>query len=71
MSARLDRLLIVSGKLDTVFLPELTRDYVERLRGLGLSPTWIRYGCGHYTLALPPYAASSFMHTLMHLRACL
>jgi pimeloyl-ACP methyl ester carboxylesterase len=69
LSARLDRLLIVSGELDTVFLPQLTRAYVERLRALGLSPTWIRYGCGHYTLALPPYAAGAFMHTLMHLRA--
>jgi hypothetical protein len=71
LSARLDRLLIVSGELDTVFLPELTRDYVERLRRLGLCPTWIRYGCGHYTLALPPYAARCFLRTLAHLRACL
>ncbi|HWF97538.1 MAG TPA: alpha/beta hydrolase family protein, partial [Xanthobacteraceae bacterium] len=53
LSARLDRLLIVSGALDTVFLPALTRNYVERLRSLGLHPTWIRYGCGHYTLGLP------------------
>ena len=71
LSARLDRLLIVSGELDTVFLPELTHNYVERLRSLGLRPTWIRYDCGHYTLGLPPYAAGSFMHTIMHLRACL
>ena len=71
LSARLDRLLIVSGELDTVFLPELTRTYVERLRGLGLSPTWIRYGCGHYTLAQPFYAAPCFVRTLAHLRACL
>jgi hypothetical protein len=71
LSARLERLLIISGELDTVFLPELTRNYVERLRRLGLSPTWIRYGCGHYTLALPPYAARCFTRTLAHLRACL
>ena len=71
LSARLDRLLIVSGELDTVFLPEVTRNYVERLRGLGLCPTWIRYGCGHYTLALPFYAAPCFLRPLAHLRACL
>jgi hypothetical protein len=71
LSARLDRLLIVSGKLDTVFLPELTRNYVERLRNLGLCPTWIRYDCGHYTLALPFYAARCFLRTLAHLRASL
>ena len=71
LSARLDRLLIVSGARDTVFLPELTRNYVERLRGLGLHPTWIQYGCGHYTLGLPFYAARCFLRTLAHLRACL
>jgi hypothetical protein len=71
LSARLDRLLIVSGELDTVFAPDLTRDYVERLRRLGLRPTWVRYGCGHYTLGLPPYAARCFLRTLAHLRACL
>ncbi|HEY6258356.1 MAG TPA: alpha/beta hydrolase family protein [Xanthobacteraceae bacterium] len=71
LSARLDRLLIVSGELDTVFLPALTRDYVERLRGLGLHPTWMRYGCGHYTLGLPFYAARCFLRTLAHLRATL
>jgi hypothetical protein len=71
LSARLDRLLIVSGELDTVFLPELTRAYVERLRSLGLCPAWIRYGCGHYTLALPFYAAPCFVRTLAHLRASL
>ena len=69
LSARLDRLLIVSGARDTVFLPELTRNYVERLRGLGLPPTWIQYGCGHYTLGLPFYAARCFLRTLAHLQA--
>jgi alpha/beta hydrolase family protein len=71
LSARLDRLLIVSGELDTVFLPELTRNYVERLRSLGLCPAWTRYDCGHYTLGLPFYAVRCFARTLAHLRACL
>jgi hypothetical protein len=69
LAARLDRLLIVSGELDTVFMPELTRRYVERLRSHGLEPTWARYKCGHYTLALPLYAVRTFARTLMHLRA--
>ncbi len=71
LSARLDRLLIVSGRLDIVFLPQLTHDYVERLRRHGLTATWIEYGCGHYTLSLPPYAARCFGRTLTHLRAAL
>jgi hypothetical protein len=71
LSARLERLLIVSGTLDTVFLPELTRQYVERLGRHGLDPTWVQYGCGHYTLALPIYAVRAFARTLSHLRACL
>jgi hypothetical protein len=71
LSRRLDRLLIVSGALDTVFLPALTRGYVERLRGLGLNPTWMQLGCGHFTLGVPLYAARCFLRTLAHLRACL
>jgi len=71
LSKRLDRLLIVSGEIDTVFLPETTRAYVARLQSLGLAPTWIRYACGHYTLALPFYAACCFTRVLAHLRACL
>ena len=43
--------------------------YVERLRRHGLDPNWVRYGCGHYTLALPFYALRTFGRTLSHLRA--
>ncbi len=71
LSARRTRLLIVSGALDTVFLPALSCTYVERLRALGLNPTWIRYGCGHYTLGLPFYAGRCFIRTLAHLQTCL
>jgi pimeloyl-ACP methyl ester carboxylesterase len=71
LSARQTPALIVSGELDTVFLPELSRAYVERLRGLGLNPAWIRYECGHYTLGLPFYASRCFIRTLAHLRTCL
>jgi hypothetical protein len=71
LSQRLDRLLIVSGEIDTVFIPEQTQAYVERLQRLGLIPTWIRYRCGHYTLALPFYAARCFLRVLAYFRACL
>jgi Alpha/beta hydrolase domain containing 18 len=68
LSDRIKDLLIVSGKLDTVFLPELTKRYIDRLNSLGLRPTWIRLGCGHYTLSLPPYSWIAFLRTLLHLR---
>ena len=71
LSARLNRLLIVSAKRDSVFLPELTLHYIERLRRLGVSPTWIRYDCGHRTLGLPFYALRCFVRTLAHLWTCL
>jgi pimeloyl-ACP methyl ester carboxylesterase len=71
VGARRVPLLIVSGERDSVFLPELTRTYVERLRRHGLDPTWIRYACGHYTLAHPFYAARCFARTIAHLRAAL
>jgi pimeloyl-ACP methyl ester carboxylesterase len=69
LARRLDDVLIVSGDLDTVFLPELTQRYADRLRRSGLDPTWARFGCGHYTLGLPPYALRTFWHTLSYLRA--
>ena len=69
LRGELERLLIISGALDTVFMPELTQGYVERLRRHGLDPSWVRYGCGHYTLALPFYALRTFGRTLSHLRA--
>jgi hypothetical protein len=68
-AARLKRnILIVSGILDTVFIPELTRKYVTRLTDLRLQPRWVRLGCGHYTLAVPPYSWIAFLRTLLHLR---
>jgi esterase/lipase len=63
-SARLSRVLIVSGEIDTVVLPEQTRAYVERVRAHGLRPSWVRYHCGHYTLALPYYAARCLLRAL-------
>ena len=68
LARRLDDVLIVSGDYDTVFIPELAQRYVDRLRRSRLDPTWVRLGCGHYTLGLPPYALRTFWRTLVHLR---
>ena len=69
LARRIDDVLIVSGDLDTVFIPELTQRYVDRLRRSRLDPTWVRLGCGHYTLGLLPYALRTFWRTLVYLRA--
>jgi pimeloyl-ACP methyl ester carboxylesterase len=68
LACKMNDLLIVSGALDTVFLPELTQRYIDRLSGLGLHSTSVRLGCGHYTLSLPPYSVIAFLRTLSHLR---
>jgi hypothetical protein len=69
LARRLDHVLIVSGDLDTVFIPELAQRYVDRLRRSGGDLTWVRLGCGHYTLGLPRYALRTFFRTLIYLRA--
>jgi hypothetical protein len=69
LARRLDHVLIVSGDVDTVFIPELAQRYVDRLRRSHLDPTWVRVRCGHYTLGLAPYALRTLWHTLVHLRA--
>jgi dienelactone hydrolase len=71
LAARLESVLIVSGALDTVFLPPLTRAYVERLREAGLVSRWKRYGCGHYTLGMLPYALRAAYDVIAHLRRSL
>ena len=68
VAARMEEVLIVSGELDTVFLPRLTRAYADRLRAAGLVPRWKRYGCGHYTLGALPYSARAAYDTIAHLR---
>ncbi len=67
LAARLQNVLIISGSLDKVFVPELTLQYVERLKHLGLAPTWVRLSCGHYTLSLLPYSAIAVIRTLLYL----
>ncbi len=40
---------------DTTFLPELSRDIVGRLRGLGVDMDVVVLPCGHYTLGESPF----------------
>ena len=41
------------------------------IRQHGLDPVWVRYGCGHYTLAHPFYAVRCFARAIAYLRASL
>jgi hypothetical protein len=68
LNSLLADVLIISGTKDPVFLPALTQRYVERLRGFGMQPTWMRLGCGHYTLALFPYNILAFSKAYLYLR---
>ena len=55
LSKRLRGILIISGQFDKVFIPEHTADYVRRLRDRGSDVHWLRFWCGHYTLATFPF----------------
>ncbi|WP_428841314.1 alpha/beta hydrolase family protein [Bradyrhizobium barranii] len=68
LSRRLNHALIISGRRDAVFIPQSTRRYVDRLSTHGLTPAWIRFGCGHYTLRLFPYSVLTVMNTISFLR---
>jgi len=47
---------IVLAKRDRVVLPELSETFVQQLQRAGASPQVMELNCGHYSLALPPYA---------------
>lgn len=47
---------IVLAKRDRVVLPELSETFVQQLQRAGASPEVVELNCGHYSLALPPYA---------------
>jgi pimeloyl-ACP methyl ester carboxylesterase len=40
---------------DTTFLPELSRDVIERIQGRGIDNKVVVLPCGHYTLGESPY----------------
>lgn len=54
--ARTDLALhVVLAKRDKVVLPELSDRFIEVLNDAGARPKTLALGCGHYSLALPPY----------------
>jgi pimeloyl-ACP methyl ester carboxylesterase len=55
LATRLDRVKIFAARLDSVFRPELTTRYVDRLTELGVRVDLDRVACGHYSLALFPF----------------
>lgn len=46
----------VLAKRDRVVLPELSTQFIKKLESAGAKPDILRLNCGHYSLALPPYA---------------
>jgi pimeloyl-ACP methyl ester carboxylesterase len=67
LAARSRKVLVVSGEKDKVFLPQQTEAWVYRLQSLDMEPTWIKFRCGHYTLAMRPYNYAAFAHTYLFL----
>ena len=49
------KLLLLSAKQDTVVMPELTRDFLSKLKkhNLNFTETWL--DCGHYTIGRFPF----------------
>ncbi len=50
------RCLMVYGKYDPTFTPELTNEMLSALRGHGSDPRTLELACGHYSLELPPFS---------------
>lgn len=50
------RCLMVYGKYDPTFLPELTAEMLSSLRTHGCDPRTLELHCGHYSLELPPFS---------------
>lgn len=46
---------VVLAKRDKVVLPELSRQFMRRLKAVGAKPNILEVNCGHYSLAMPPY----------------
>jgi hypothetical protein len=46
---------VVLAKRDTVVLPEVSKQFMDRLKEAGAKPSIMELNCGHYSLALPPH----------------
>jgi dienelactone hydrolase len=61
-------LQIVLAKRDKVVLPSLSRDFIKSLYEANASPQVLELSCGHYSLALPPFALQFGFHLDRFLR---
>jgi hypothetical protein len=60
--------LIISGGRDAVVKPYLTQRFIDQLQARGAPVRWMRLGCGHYSLALPPFSIATFARLLLFFR---
>jgi hypothetical protein len=63
--------LMVHGKYDPTFLPELTAQMLAALRRHGAHPRTLELHCGHYSLELPPFSHIAGYRMLTFLRSAL
>jgi hypothetical protein len=53
---------------DTTFLPELSRDVIERIQKRGIDNNVVVLPCGHYTLGESPYKFIDGYHVCSFLK---
>jgi pimeloyl-ACP methyl ester carboxylesterase len=63
-------ILIISGNRDTVVKPYLTQRFINQLHSHDAQVQWVWLGCGHYSLALPPFNVKTFARLLFFFRRC-
>jgi hypothetical protein len=61
-------LLVVSGNRDKVVLPQLTEEFVEKLRNARVSVQHVRLSCGHYSMAMLPFNVRAAIELVTFLR---
>jgi dienelactone hydrolase len=61
-------ILVVSGRADAVFHPELTARFIDALEDRGMTPRWRVLPCGHYTLGTFPFSLAAAGSVLCFLR---
>src|ERR1700742_42246 len=63
--------LMVYGKYDPTFLPELTEQMLAALRANDAAPRTLELHCGHYSLELAPFSHIAGYRMLTYLRSTL
>jgi pimeloyl-ACP methyl ester carboxylesterase len=62
-------LLVLSGRMDEVFPPHLTRRFIDQLGAHGVPHRWKSWNCGHYTMGTLPISLHVFGTVLRFLKA--